>query len=279
MGQQSDSLLCLRAPQAYLGELADNWPELRARVHELVGTTIPEAWLESSEAHYEIGWKGVRLVRSPWQHNWLEPIALSLSHCAHRMHSLDDTRSTVEKAKESSPALKSALEESELPLVILHGVFARLLQERISISDTENILTTIVSHTRFTREVGGLVELVRTSLAPWISQRFERAPNSLDVVLLSEEVRQALSENARLLHEGLFLQIEPAIGRKVAESIERTFRHFGSMPTPINLLVDPHLRPIVSRLCERALPDLAILSWNEIHHGYKEEVHATVNFS
>ncbi len=279
MGQQSDSLLCLRAPQAYLGELADNWPDLRARVYDFVGTTIPEAWLESSEAHYEIGWKGVRLTRQPWQHDWLEPIALSLSQVAHRMFSLDETRAAVEKAKENSPALKSALEESDLPFIIQYGVFQRLLQERISLADTETILTTVITHTRFTREVGGLVELVRTCLAPWISQRFERAPGSIDVVLLSEDVNRSLSENACVLHEGMFLKIEPALGRKVTESIERTFRRFGPMPTPVSLLVSPNLRPIVSRLCERALPDIPVLSWNEIHQGYREEVQATVIFA
>lgn len=279
MAQQSESLLSLRAPQAYLGELADNWPDLRARVHDLVGTDIQEAWLESSEAHYEIGWKGVRLTRQPWQHDWLEPIALRLSQVAHRMFTLDDAAAIVEKAKENSPALKSALEESDLPLIIFHGIFGRLLQERISIADSENILTTIVAHSRFTREVGGLVELVRANLAPWISQRFERAPGSIDVVLLSEDVSRSLNENARLLHEGMFLQIDPALGRKVAEAIDRTFRRFGTMPTPISLLVDPHLRPIVSRLCERSLPDIAVLSWNEIHLGYKEEAHATISFT
>ncbi len=275
----NDSLLCLRAPQPYLGELADNWPELRARVLELTGTTIPEAWLESLESHYEILWKGVRQVRQPWPHHWLEPVALSLAGSAHRMLTLEETRLALEKAKKDSPALKAALEEANLPLITLYEVSRGLLRERVSIADTEGLLTTVVTNARFTRDVGSLIELVRTSMAPWISQRFERVPGCLDVVVLADEVSQVLAAGARLVHEGMFLEIDPALGRKTLEAIQQSFRRFGNdAPTQICLLVEPHLRPILARLCERAMPNLDVLSWNEIHTGTREEVQATVSF-
>lgn len=277
MATPNESLLCLRAPQPYLGELADSWPELRARVLEMVGLTISEAWLESLEGHYEILWKGARLVRAPWSHHWLEPVALSLAGNAHRMLSLEETRLLVEKAKSDSRALKEALEETDLSLIILHGILHGLLKEMISIADIQTVLTTVVTHARFTRDTGSLIELVRASMAPWITQRFERAPGKLDVMLLSHEVSQALGTGARLVCEGMFLEIPAELSAKSLEAIERCYRQFGP-PNSICLLVDPPLRPVVAKLCERALPQLVVLSWNEVHLGTRHEVHATVTF-
>lgn len=278
MAESDNSPLCLRAPQPYLGEIADSWPELGVRVQELVGVPLPEAWLEALDGHYEVLWKGVRQARRPWQHHWLEPVAQTLASGAHQRWSLEQTHALVQAARAESAALKACLEEMDLSLVVLHGILRRLLQERISIADIDRILTTVVENARFTHEVGPLVELVRTALAPQITQRFERAPGILDGMLLSEEIAQTLLESAVMRNEGLDLELDSGVGRRVIEAIVSQVRRFEPLSAPLCLLVEPRLRPVLARLCERSLPELVVLSWNEIFPGGKQEIHATVGW-
>lgn len=276
MAESDNSPLCLRAPQPYLGEIADSWPELGIRVQQLVGVPLPEAWLEPLDGHCEVLWRGVRQARLAWQHHWLEPVAQTLAAGAHHRWSLEQTSTLVAAAGAESAALKTCLKEADLSLIVLHGILRRLLQERISIADIDRILTTVVENARFTREAGPLVELVRTALAPQITQRFERAPGVLDGIILSEELAQTLSESAVMRNEGLDLELDAGIGRRVLEAIGGQVRRFEPLAAPLCLLVEPRLRPVLARLCERTLPNLVVLSWNEIQPGGRQEIHATV---
>ncbi|HBO42352.1 MAG TPA: EscV/YscV/HrcV family type III secretion system export apparatus protein, partial [Planctomycetaceae bacterium] len=139
-----------------------------------------------------------------------------------------------------------------------------LLRENVSIRRLELILEALGDAALRTQDPIALVEHVRTRLARTLCAAFRDSENRLRLATLDPEVEEQIREGVEQTEHELCIRMSPQaveeICRHVAEQVEPLVQ---SNRPPV-LLVEPQLRPAVRRITAATMPELAVLSYNEI---------------
>ncbi|GAB4449612.1 MAG: flagellar biosynthesis protein FlhA [Anaerolineae bacterium] len=186
--------------------------------------------------------------------------------------SRQDTRDLLDNLKEVVPALVDGLIPNILTLSDVQEVLKNLLRERVSIRDLVTILETISGLAPGVKDPDLLAEATRQKLARSISNQFRAMDGALHVVTLSPRVERTLSQAMGDLSQGITLNMDPATAQRLLESTAREMEGLAMKGyTPV-VLCSAAVRLAFKRLTERALPNLAVLSYSEIASGI--DVHA-----
>jgi flagellar biosynthesis protein FlhA len=131
------------------------------------------------------------------------------------------------------------------------------------------ILETLGDHAPRSKDPILLTEYVRHRLARQICTRYRNANEELYVVALDPALEDRVRAGYEHTERGMFIRLSPqaveSICRMMAGEVEKltTANH-----TPI-LLVSPQIRAAVKRVTENHLPQLVVLSFNEITRDTK----------
>jgi flagellar biosynthesis protein FlhA len=181
----------------------------------------------------------------------------------------DATKHLIDELKTSSPAVVSELIPGVMSLAEVQGILHLLLREQISIRQLGVILETLGDHASRSKDPVLLAEYVRHRLARQICTRYRNADGELFVLafdpVLEDRIRAGFDHNER----GLFIRMSP-------QSIEATCRLISHELTKLTAagrapiaLVSPQIRAAVKRLTENHLPNLVVLSFNEVTRDTK----------
>ncbi|HEX5324957.1 MAG TPA: FHIPEP family type III secretion protein, partial [Capsulimonadaceae bacterium] len=142
-------------------------------------------------------------------------------------------------------------------------ILQHLLRERISIRNLVTILETLADNASRTKDVDTLGEMVRIALARSICKQYvDEGTHALQCITLDPELEQELLEKVQ---PGLNqLLIEPSLARQLLQQLTTQMEKIVSLGFPPVLLCMQALRLPIRRLAERSLPQLVILSYNEI---------------
>jgi flagellar biosynthesis protein FlhA len=176
----------------------------------------------------------------------------------------DATKHLVDELKKSSPAVVDELIPGVMSLAEVQGVLHLLLREQVSIRQLGLILETLGDHAPRSKDPILLAEYVRHRLARQICTRYRDAQGELHVVALDPALEDRVRAGFEHSERGLFIRLSPqavdavcqAIGQEVVKLTTTNHR-------PI-VLVSPQIRAAVKRLTESQLPQLVVLSFNEV---------------
>jgi flagellar biosynthesis protein FlhA len=181
----------------------------------------------------------------------------------------DATKHLVDELKTTSPAVVDGLIPSPMSVADVQGILQLLLREQVSVRQLGLILETLGDHAPRSKDPILLTEYVRHRLARQICTRYRNAEAELYVVAFDPALEDRIRAGFEHTERGLFIRMSPqaveATCQAVAEQIEKltTTNH-----TPI-VLVSPQIRSAVKRLTENHLPQLVVLSFNEITRDTK----------
>jgi len=182
-----------------------------------------------------------------------------------------DVQSVLDNLKERAPVVVEELVPALLSVGDVQRVLGRLLNERVDVRDIATICECLADNARLTKDLDTLVERVRERLARVICSRLQEVDGSIHVFTLDPALEQFLSEHVRQTDCGMRCIIAPELLQKflmaMRDQMERLARN-GHQPVA---LVSPQVRLHVRRLVERNLPQLAVLSYNEIAPGVNVE--------
>ncbi len=145
-----------------------------------------------------------------------------------------------------------------------------LLREQISIRQLSVILETLGDHAPRSKDPILLAEYVRHRLARQICTRYRNAEGELYVVAfdpaLEDKIRAGFEHyGARAVHSDVAAERGGDLpGDQCAKSSKLTTRSH----TPI-VLVSPQIRAAVKRITENHLPQLVVMSFNEVTRDTK----------
>ena len=225
---------------------------------------LPAVWI-SAELREQAEGMGYTVVDCP------SVLATHLSEVIKRYGADLLTRQEVQKlldlVKDNSPAVVSEL-TAALNLGEIQKVLQNLVREQVSIRDLVSIFETLADHGRFTRSVDYLTERTREALARTITFRLQDREGGVAVQTLSPRWEQRIKDTLQGdLLQGWQLGLPPqeiqALIQAVSASAEQMA--LGGL-TPV-LLVHPDVRLIVRRILESALPQVFVISYNEIAPG------------
>jgi flagellar biosynthesis protein FlhA len=175
----------------------------------------------------------------------------------------------VDHLRPNYPAVIDELIPNLLTLGEVQLVLQNLLRERIPIKDMVTILETLANTARTSKDAEVLTENVRSALGPSICQQFQSERNVLSVVTVDPGLERLIAESVHSSPQGVAYGLEPPLLQKMFSQIQRLMEKV--LPTaryPV-LLCSPQARVHVKRLIERTLPQLVVLSYNEVPQQFK----------
>jgi flagellar biosynthesis protein FlhA len=190
-----------------------------------------------------------------------------------------EVQALLDHLKLSQPALLEGLIPHQVSLGTVQRVLQGLLAEGVSIRDLPTVLETLSDYSPFTKDPLLLTEHARKALSKGICRSLASPSGTLAVLTLGPLLERTLAEAIVQSDQESYLALEARISQKIIESIARAVER--SLPLegqPVVLctaMVRPHLR----RLTERYLPQVVILSYNEIAPQVSVKVLRTVEFS
>ncbi len=191
--------------------------------------------------------------------------------------SRQDVQGLLDNLKKTSEALVDDVIPDQLTVSELHVLLQNLLRERISIRDLTSILEALGYHSRVSKDRDYLTEHCRLALSRGICKQYQD-PNSgeLYVVTLMPDVEEKIA--AALTENSEFLALSPAytqgLMNSINKEIEMVLASYGIQPV---LLCNSKIRLPLRRLIERMLPQIGVLSYNEIGPTVKATAAGTVS--
>ncbi|MEL7266018.1 MAG: flagellar biosynthesis protein FlhA, partial [Planctomycetota bacterium] len=176
----------------------------------------------------------------------------------------DATKHLIDELREVAPTVVDELIPSTLKLSDVQQVLQRLLDEDVPIRQLSIILETLGDHAGKTKDPIWLCEYVRHRLARTICTRHRDNQNRLHVIAVDPAMEDRIAAGVEQTDRGLFVRMSPSAVEATCASISTAIQSLTERGLPPLVLVSPRIRPALRQLTGPTLPNLRILSYNEI---------------
>jgi flagellar biosynthesis protein FlhA len=187
---------------------------------------------------------------------------------AHELLGRQETQNLLDNLSRTYPKMVEELVPNLLNISLVMRVLQNLLREKVSIRDLRTIIETMADYVPSTQDTDVLTEYVRHALSRTISQNLSGDDNVMQVLTLDRRVEELIQNSVQHREHGSFLALDPAKAQLVLEKLSGLLETFPAGVQPV-LLVIPQIRPHVRSLTERYIPNLSVLSHNEITSNLK----------
>lgn len=178
-----------------------------------------------------------------------------------------DVKTLIDHAKEQAPAVVDELIPELLSLGQVQKVLENLLRERVSIRDMVSILETLADQAQVTKDLDRLTEHVRQGLARQILQPLVSKDKTLPVITLDPQIEQQILDSIQPSDYGTYLALDPKMLQVLIQSLSREVEKVMLKGITPVIVCAPLVRINLKRVTERQLPQLMVLSYNELVQG------------
>jgi flagellar biosynthesis protein FlhA len=196
-------------------------------------------------------------------------ISETIKKHAHELVGRQELQQLLDSIAATLPKVVEELVPSLLSLGTVLRVVKNLLKENVSIRDLRSILETLADYGGVTKDPEMLTEFVRQSLGRYIVEQYKREDDTLCVLTLDHEVEETIVESVQLSEQGSYLAIDPHVAQRILAATRRNAEQFDSIGALPVLMASPSIRRHVKKLTERFMPNLAVISHNEIPPNIK----------
>ncbi len=183
---------------------------------------------------------------------------------AHELFGRQEADNIIENFKKSYPKVVEELIPNVLLLGTVVKVLQSLLREQVSIRDLLTIFETLADEGTRVKDPEVLTEAVRKALARSITARFVGDDNKVTVLTLDPQAEELVANSLLQTEQGVQLVMDPqqahGLLSRIASSIEE---HPEIAGQPV-LLTSPTARRHLYKLTSRFIPQLTVLSHNEL---------------
>ncbi len=224
---------------------------------------LPAVWIEASMREYAQA-QGYTVVDVG------TVIATHLSHLinAHsaELLGLQELQQLIDHLGKQSPKLTEDLVPKLLPLATVQKVLQNLLDEGMHIRDMRTILETLAKFAGQTQDAYQLTAQVRVALGPAIVQQLYPAAQELQVIGMDKELEYLLAQ--ALQAGGSSQAIEPGLADTLLRETRTAAENQEKLGLPTVLMVPSQIRDLLARFLKRSLPQLRVISQDEVP-GFK----------
>jgi flagellar biosynthesis protein FlhA len=183
---------------------------------------------------------------------------------AHELFSRQDAKNVLDRVAEENPRLVEDLVPKLLTLAVVQKVFQNLLRERVSIRDASSILEALGEAAPITKSTVLLTEYVRQAIRRQVVKPLLDTAGDLTAHFLDPAVEQVIESAVEHTENSSHLNLPPQRIRDIQERIKKCC---GPAETPGVLLTSSSARFFVRQITESIIPNLTVLSHNEIPPG------------
>jgi len=183
---------------------------------------------------------------------------------ADELLSRQDVQKLLDRLAQYYPKVVEELVPNILPLGLIQKVLQNLLRERVSIRDLLTIMETMADSISITKDADILTEYIRQKLARSIVKQYETPEGMLPLITIEQKVEDILRDGIQKADHGSYLSLEPNLAQKILMSINQTLERMAEANYQPIILCSPTIRRHLKKLLDRFLPQVVVLSHNEL---------------
>jgi flagellar biosynthesis protein FlhA len=187
----------------------------------------------------------------------------------------EEVQQLLDSLGKVSPKLVEDLVPNTLSMGVVLQVLRNLLEERVPIRDMRTIAETLAAYGRQSQDSAALTAAVRTALSRLIYQQINGLSNDLTVISLDPTLEQILQNTLQTTGENEPV-FEPGLAERVHRSLADAVQKQELSGQPSVLLVSAPLRPVLAKFVRRTIPNLYVLSYNELPDNKRIKVVASI---
>ncbi|ONI44522.1 flagellar biosynthesis protein FlhA [Candidatus Epulonipiscioides gigas] len=177
--------------------------------------------------------------------------------------SRQDTKSLLDNIKDQHEALLTDLTPKLLSLGDIQKVLSNLLRESVSIRDLPTICEILADYASSIRDTDVLTEYVRQGLARAISKKVFIGKTN-QVITLDPAIEQLIMGAVQHTEQGSYVALDPGVLQKIISNLKKEVDKLTSIGLMPIILTSPIVRIYFKQLTNQYIPDLIVISYNEI---------------
>ena len=186
---------------------------------------------------------------------------LILTHAAELL-GRQEVQQLLDHLAKEMPKLVEDLVPKVLPLGTLQKVLQAMLEEGVHIRDMRTIIETVADHATRTQNADDLSTQVRMALGRAIVQQLFPGSSEMQVMSLDPTLERLLSQAVAGGSENT--SFEPGLADTLVRETAAAAERQETLGLPAVLLVPGSLRLLLSKFLRRTIPQLKVLSHNEV---------------
>jgi flagellar biosynthesis protein FlhA len=195
---------------------------------------------------------------------------------AHELVGRQEVSQLIENFKKVNPKVIEELIPDLLPLGSIVRVLQNLLKEQVSIRDLLTIFETLADEAPKNKDVDVLTESVRRHLARAITSKYTTEQGQVPVMTLHPRVEELVANSLLQTDQGVQLVMDPGTASSLISEIANAVEGHPEVAAQPILLTSPTSRRHLYKLTSRFIPQLAVLSHNELTAEARVQSIATV---
>ncbi|MEN6474539.1 MAG: flagellar biosynthesis protein FlhA [Syntrophaceae bacterium] len=174
-----------------------------------------------------------------------------------------ELQSILDTVSKTHPKVVDELVPGILPAGVILRVLKNLLKERVSIKNMLTILETLADYGAVVKDPDFLTEYVRQALMRIIARPYVQN-DTINVVALDPAIDALVVNSIHRTEHGSYLALDPDRTQKILLALTKEVNKVSKQGIIPVLLTSPMTRAHIKRLSERYMPELVVLSHNEI---------------
>jgi flagellar biosynthesis protein FlhA len=178
------------------------------------------------------------------------------------------TRQSVQHLLDNLALHQPKLVDELVPNLLSPGVIQKVLQnlirEGVPVRDLQSICETLADYGAISKDPEILTEYVRQALARTITRPYETEDQKFPVLSLQQSLEEKLTRGIQKSEHGSFLSLDPGFLQQFLQATSDEVKRSISLGHHPVLLCSPAIRRHLKKLLERFLPDVTVISHNEL---------------
>ncbi|AKP73880.1 Flagellar biosynthesis protein FlhA [Piscirickettsia salmonis] len=185
----------------------------------------------------------------------------------------EEVQLLLDQLAKTAPKLVDNLVPDILSLAVIAKVLQGLLYESIPIRDIRTICETLVQFGGQSQDPDALREVVRMSLKRLIMQQINGLSQELPVITLDPYLEQILQQ--AFIGDGTG-SVEPGLAERLNQSLTKLSQKQEALSQPAVVAVSPQIRQQFSRFIRQGLPNVFVISYQEITDDKQIKIIASI---
>jgi flagellar biosynthesis protein FlhA len=198
---------------------------------------------------------------------------------AHELLGRQEASQLIENFKKINPKVVEELIPDMLPLGSVVRVMQNLLKEQVSIRDLLTVFETLADEAPKQKDVEILTEGVRKGLSRAITRKYTNDAGRIPVMTLHPNIEESIANSLLQTEQGVQLVMDPQTAHHLINQIAHTVEQNPEIAGQPILLASPMSRRHLFKLTHRFIPQLIILSHNELSNDAHIQSVATVEIT
>lgn len=182
----------------------------------------------------------------------------------HELFGRQELVGVMDNFRQDYPKIVEDLVPDIVPLGGVLKVLQNLLREGIPIRDLRTILESLAEHGTMIKDIDYLTEMARESLYRTITEKVKSDQGDIPLFTLDRGIEESIAQNIIQTERGQELSLDPKLTQTILASLNERIEEATSMGEKMIVLCSPVVRRHFKRLTEKFIPNLIVVSHNEL---------------